>query len=170
MTCRYCGTRNGDEDHRCARCGRRPDDTLTSAAPFVHGALATQLQPRVRVREQDSPGGESRVAPNFAGAVQRSLFQDRSSNVIPIASYAQPRAETKPRARAEAPARPAIQKRARQPIEEQGTLDFLPQAAAKPRQLGTTVEAVIYCEAPVATTLHRAVAAALDWSMVLIGY
>lgn len=38
------------------------------------------------------------------------------------------------------------------------------------RTLGTTVEAVIACEAPVATTLHRAVAAALDWSMVLIGY
>jgi uncharacterized RDD family membrane protein YckC len=54
--------------------------------------------------------------------------------------------------------------------EGQGSLDFLPPAPAKPRQLGTTVEAVIYCEAPVATTLHRAVAAALDWSMVLLGY
>jgi uncharacterized RDD family membrane protein YckC len=32
------------------------------------------------------------------------------------------------------------------------------------------VEAVIYCEAPVATSLHRAVAGALDWAMVLIGY
>jgi uncharacterized RDD family membrane protein YckC len=49
-------------------------------------------------------------------------------------------------------------------------LDFLPPAPAKPRQLGTTVEAVIYCEAPVATTLHRAVASALDWSMVTLGY
>ena len=54
--------------------------------------------------------------------------------------------------------------------EGQGTLDFLPPAPAKPRQLGTTVEAVIYCEAPVATTLHRAVASVLDWSMVLLGY
>jgi len=36
--------------------------------------------------------------------------------------------------------------------------------------LGTTVEAVILCESPVATTLHRAVAAALDWAMVLIGF
>ena len=41
---------------------------------------------------------------------------------------------------------------------------------AQPRKLGTTVEAVIYCELPVATTLHRAVAALLDWSLVLIGY
>lgn len=41
---------------------------------------------------------------------------------------------------------------------------------AQSRTLGTTVEAVIFCEAPVATPLHRAVAAALDWSMVLLGY
>ncbi len=52
----------------------------------------------------------------------------------------------------------------------QATLDFLPLSATAPRTLGTTVEAVISCEAPVATPLHRAVAAALDWSMVLIGY
>ena len=52
----------------------------------------------------------------------------------------------------------------------QGSLDFLPSMPAQPRKLGTTVEAVIYCELPVATTLHRAVAAALDWSLVLIGY
>jgi uncharacterized RDD family membrane protein YckC len=36
--------------------------------------------------------------------------------------------------------------------------------------LSTTVEALIYCEDPVATTVHRAIAAALDWSLVLIGY
>jgi uncharacterized RDD family membrane protein YckC len=157
------------------RCGRKPEDTLTteSGGPYMRGALATQLQPRVRVMEQGASQSAARVAPNLAGAVQASLFQDRSSYVIPFASYAAPRAA------AEAPAKPASQKvapqktavkRTRPVVEGQGTLDFLPQAPAKPRQLGTTVEAVIYCEAPVATTLHRAVAAALDWSMVLIGY
>jgi uncharacterized RDD family membrane protein YckC len=114
--------------------------------------------------------GAPRATPNFARAVQGSLFQDRSSKVIPIAAYAPARAEQAPRVRAEGPAKPPAPRRARPAVEEQGTLDFLPQAPAKPRQLGTTVEAVIYCEAPVATTLHRAVAAALDWSMVLIGY
>jgi uncharacterized RDD family membrane protein YckC len=43
-------------------------------------------------------------------------------------------------------------------------------AAPRPRKLPTTVEAVITCEAPVAATLHRVVAATLDWSMVVIGY
>src|SRR3954449_13599617 len=103
MTCRYCGTRNGDGEHRCVRCGRKPEDTLTGdfAAPITHGALPTQLQPRVRVLEPVASQAESRVVPNLSGAVQASLFHDRSSNVIPFASYAPARPETKPRARAE---------------------------------------------------------------------
>jgi uncharacterized RDD family membrane protein YckC len=55
-------------------------------------------------------------------------------------------------------------------VEGQGTLDFLPPLPPKARELGSSVEAVIFCEFPVATTLHRAVASALDWSMVLIAY
>ena len=188
MTCRYCGTRNGEGEHRCVRCGRKPEDRLTAdgSTPYMHGALATQLQPRLHVMEPAQL--EDRVAPNLSGAVQASLFQDRSlqdrsfqdrsfqdrSNVIPFAAYAPARVDPRPRAKAETTVKPTTQKpavrRARPVPEGQGTLDFLPPAPAKPRQLGTTVEAVIYCEAPVATTLHRAVAASLDWAMVLIGY
>ena len=103
----------------------------------------------------------------LAQAVQGTLFQP--SNVIAMP----PRTESKPRVRPEGPAKPAIRtpvRRAKPAPEGQGTLDFLPPAPAKPRQLGTSVEAVIYCEAPVASTLHRAVACALDWSMVVIAY
>jgi hypothetical protein len=58
-----------------------------------------------------------------------------------------------------------------QPVAEgQASLDFLPAAPTKPRTLSTTVEAVIYCDAPVAAKLHRAVAAAFDASMVVIAY
>ena len=172
MTCGYCGTRNGDGEHRCTRCGRRPEDTLIGgfAQPGVNGALATQLQPapRIQLVERTPPEQGLRVAPNFSEAVQASLFQ--ASNVIAM----RPRVESKPRARAESAAKPPSQRpaaRRPKPVPEgQGSLDFLPPAPAKPRQLGTTVEAVIYCEAPVATTIHRAVASALDWSMVLLGY
>ena len=142
--------------------------------PFTRGALAAQLQPRLQAAEAEGAAAAQARAPNLAGAVQAVMFPDRTSNVIPIASYGPPRAEARPNGRPEAPGRPAAQKppvrRPKPVVEAQGTLDFLPQAHAKPRQLGTTVEAVIYCEAPVATTPHRAVAAALDWSMVLIGY
>jgi uncharacterized RDD family membrane protein YckC len=54
--------------------------------------------------------------------------------------------------------------------EGQGELDFLPPAPPKPRTLKTTVEAVIFCDDPVATRMYRAVAAALDWAMVLAAY
>ena len=36
--------------------------------------------------------------------------------------------------------------------------------------MSTTVDAVIFCEEPVAATAHRAVAGALDWAMVSMGY
>ncbi len=51
----------------------------------------------------------------------------------------------------------------------QGVLDLMP-AEPKPPTLDTTVEAKICCDFPIAARLHRAVAAGLDWSMVLIGY
>jgi uncharacterized RDD family membrane protein YckC len=172
MTCGYCGTRNGDGEHRCTRCGRRQDDTLIGgyARPAVNGALATQLQPmpRMRIVERAQSEQAPRPAPNFSQAVQASLFQ--TSNVIAMP----PHVDSKPRERADVAARPVPQKptakRARPVREGQGTLDFLPPAPAKPRQLGTSVEAVIYCEAPVSTTLHRAVASGLDWSIVTLGY
>lgn len=175
MTCSYCGTRNGDGEHRCTRCGRKPEDTLIGsfAMPAVNGALATQLQPvsRMRLVERARPEQQPREAADFSQAVQASLFHSsvQSSNVIAMP----PRVEAKPLVRGESTVKPfqkAVARRAKPVTEGQGTLDFLPPAPAKPRQLGTTVEAVIYCEAPVATTLHRAVASALDWSMVMFGY
>jgi uncharacterized RDD family membrane protein YckC len=124
--------------------------------------------PRMRIVERAQPDQPPRPAPDLSQAMQASLFP--TSNVIAM----RPHAESKPRTRAEAPGRPSSQKpaakRARPVPDGQGTLDFLPPAPAKPRQLGTSVEAVIYCEAPVSATLHRAVASALDWSMVALGY
>jgi uncharacterized RDD family membrane protein YckC len=182
MTCGYCGTRNGDGEHRCRRCGRRPDDTLTGEFSLLrtNGALAAQLRP---VEEPPEPAqkpaprivahqGGRAAAPtsgtSLARAVQPSLFQERTpSKIVPIAEYAAP--APRPKSAPRAAAKPAVRKPRPVP-EEQGQLPFLPPQAAKPRTLSTTVDSVIYCEAPVATTLHRLVAATLDWSMVLIGY
>jgi uncharacterized RDD family membrane protein YckC len=110
-----------------------------------------------------------RAASRLPHPIQTELFASGpESKVISIARYA-PQLEPKPRpATRTAPSKPAV-RRSRPTPEGQGTLDFLPAMPAKPRELGSTVEAVIFCEFPVATTLHRAVAAALDWSMVLIG-
>jgi uncharacterized RDD family membrane protein YckC len=136
------------------------------------GAAAPKLLP-VTEFATDPP-----KPPNLARAVQGSLFPVRPGNVIPFEQYApapvRPKPVTEPRPRAkfgvEHPATAKPSRRASRVPEGQASLEFLPAAPPKPRTLGTTVEAVIYCEAPVATTLHRAVAAAIDWSMVLIAY
>jgi uncharacterized RDD family membrane protein YckC len=168
MTCNYCGSRNGVGEHRCRRCGRRPDDILNVNV----GALATKLQPAPQVElleaAEASPRPLSRT-PNLARAVQRPLFQEKpDSKVIPFESYAPPA----PRAKSPAPPRAAAKPSLRRSrvSEDQGKLDFLPALPPAPRKLGTTVDAVIVCEAPVATPLHRAVAAAIDWALVLIAY
>jgi len=159
MTCSYCGNRNNDEELRCQRCGRKPDDTLNGEFIFRrNGALAAQLQP-VAVEAAERP------AHHLAHPVQRRLsFELPTSNVVPIAPFGPP-----PHPRSKPAPRKAVQRAPRVP-EEQGQLDFLPPAVDKPRTLGTTVEAVIFCEDPVASMLHRGVAAAIDGSMVAIGY
>jgi uncharacterized RDD family membrane protein YckC len=155
----------GEGEHRCRRCGRRPGDT-PEAEIAVHrtdGALAAQM----RTAPMVSPPAPPR---NYAGAVQRQLvFQDQASNVISFDAYSPARVERRREPKVEKGAKPPA-RRSPRVSENQGSLDFLPALTAKPRTLGTTVEAVIYCEAPVATRLHRAVAAALDWSMVLIAW
>lgn len=161
MICGFCGSRNGDGEHRCRRCGRRPDDTLTGDYTLhrTEGQLAVKLQPQVVE--------EPTVRRPVGRAIQVPLFQERPApNVIPFESYAP--VEPKPRQRSTST---ATRKPPRRRVpEEQGTLDFLPPAPPKPRTLGTTVEAVIYCDAPVASRPHRVIAAALDWSMVVIAY
>ncbi len=163
MTCSYCGTRNNEGEHRCRRCGRKPDDTLNGEISLPHnfGALATQ--PVFEPTGMEPSESQKKGPPNLARAVQRPLFQDKqATKVVPIGP---------PPAREAAP-RPAQRSARRSPraLECQGTLDFLPPATSKPRTLGTAVEAVIFCEERVATVPHRAFAAILDWSMVLIAY
>ena len=174
MTCGYCGSRNADGEHRCRRCGRRPGDTLNGdfALARTDGALAAAPEPLpIAEPAEDAP------APRHPGRpVQGTLFAARPvSKIIPIEAYSNARVEPKPAPRTPAEKKPPAERkpaarRSPRASELQESLDFLPAMPAKPRTLGTTVEAVIYCEAPVATTLHRALAAALDWSMVLIGY
>jgi uncharacterized RDD family membrane protein YckC len=170
VTCTYCGCRNADAEVRCRRCGRKPGDTLTGEFPLrTDGALATAPQPAAK------PSISSASTPDLSRAMQRPLFQDRPApNVIPFETYApvEPRRRRTEQVRTD-PAksrRPRSASTAPRVSEAQASLEFLPAIPDQPRTLGTTVEAVIICEAPVATPIHRAIAAALDWSMVFLGY
>jgi uncharacterized RDD family membrane protein YckC len=178
MTCGYCGGRNNEEDNRCRRCGRKAGDTLTAEAAFnrTNGALAAQSQP-VAVAMQAGPVAlpGSRQASRAPRPVQGSLFFDRPvGKIIPFESFQTPASggTSRPRAKAGSGSKAGARTNRRAPYvnEDQGTLDFLPPAPPKPRTLATTVEAVIYCEDPVASRIHRAIAAGIDWSLVLVAY
>jgi uncharacterized RDD family membrane protein YckC len=158
MTCSFCGARSNEGETRCRKCGRKPGDTLNGEFSLIRteGALATKLQPSHF--EATTPHAPR---PAIRG-VQQQLFPAQS-NVVPIALYAPPRVESKPQTRKSAPRR--------RPVPEgQGALDFLPPETPKPRTLSTTVEAVVSCDSPVAPTVLRAIAGAIDFSFVLMGY
>jgi hypothetical protein len=124
----------------------------------THGQLAMQAEPH----PVEPP------PPRPLRGYQPPLFPG-ASNVIPFESYVPVEPRPKPQRADAAPPKPRAPRRSRVP-EEQGTLDFLAPAPPKPRTLSTTVEAMIFCDAPVAVWLHRAVATAIDWSIVLIAY
>jgi|SRR5271157_935686 len=179
MTCRYCGSRNREGEHRCRVCGRTPGDTLTGefTLPRTDGALAAKLRPAAN-SDPPEPSPRRRAAdrkPDIERAMQGSLFQERSaSNVIPFDSFAPspgapPKPSPKPVSASKPVSKPAAHRALRVPAS-QGKLDLLPAIPAQPRTLSNTVEPVICCEALPPLALHRALAAAIDWAMVLIAY
>ncbi|MEO8027403.1 MAG: RDD family protein [Bryobacteraceae bacterium] len=94
---------------------------------------------------------------------QPSLFPF-TSKIIPIPTLTPVRAEgPTPRK-----ARAASARGARKPSEHQRSLEFEVPATPPLHGLGTSVEAVIFCDAPVALPTHRILAAAIDLSMVLV--
>ena len=181
MNCRHCHHWNPEDEQRCRLCGRKlnstgNDTTSEWALNIVTGNLATAPQPVRKLRDSAAP---VQLSP------QRTLFPDRpASNVIPfdlLKPSPDPSAHKAPPVRKAPPATnppartqpvaatpPKATSRARN-SDTQSELDFLPPSVA-PRTLKTTVEAVIFCDAPVATMTHRSLAGAIDFSLVLIGY
>jgi uncharacterized RDD family membrane protein YckC len=133
------------------------------------GALATVPQP---VRREPQPGEPPTPA---AGAPRqaRLFYEKPTGKVIPFEALAAPELEppltdlpAKPRTVVRSSSRMQARRTAIPP-DRQPSLDFLPPSPPRGHQPGT-VEAVIFCDAPVATPTHRALAAAIDGSMILI--
>lgn len=137
-----------EAEHRCGRCGRTLDDTLLPG-DVVHGAAVPKLRTAPRRTAPPAP-----PAPIRPGAQSRLFQDDGTPKVIPFPR--RPR-DGKPRERYSRPA-----------PEGQGNLDFIPQKA-KSKTLATTVDAVIRCDIDTAARPHRAIAAAIDCSLVFIG-
>jgi uncharacterized RDD family membrane protein YckC len=184
MNCTYCVSWNADDEHRCTRCGRRLKVSGMNAAgyPASRSAAAFALEPAAVVVEVEDP------APLLRTSIPQKLpFRELGSKVIPFESFAAHRIEPVAFAASPAPATTApsgavaiptsaIPAKTSRPLaaprknEAQSGLDFLTPAPQGPRTLKTHVEAVIYCDADVATPKHRVIAAAIDGGMIFIGF
>jgi len=157
MECRYCQALNAEDDHRCSRCGRRLRMTpvyagASAAAPALH----YESSARVAVEPPPAPAVRKPIT------YQPSLFTSRElPRVVPFESIAPESVEAPPK-------RIVVSKpRIRRPkvIPGQQKLEFTPTGARRSRPR----EGVIYCDAPVAMPAHRAIAVALDASLIVMG-
>jgi len=157
MQCRYCHSWNNDEEHRCTRCGRRlvagsrpvqePRPIRTATAPELAEYSCSVVE---EMPERPAESRPPRVA------YQRSLFRE-AQQVLPI-----PVLRASDASETMKPPRQARSRTGRRVHADQQALDF---GAPKVR---TALEAVIYCDAPVASPIHRMVAVALDTSMIFM--
>jgi uncharacterized RDD family membrane protein YckC len=172
MECRYCQAANGEDEHRCRRCGRRlrmsPVYTGSSAAapvlqyeaaPVLQSGAAPVLQSGAAPHRAPEPS-----APRRPITYQPSLFTSRELPMVvrfeTIAPGSLPPSPRKPQ-----PSAP--RQRRRKVIPGQQALEFTHQFAQSGRS-AKPADGVIYCDAPVAIPAHRAMAAALDASIILM--
>jgi uncharacterized RDD family membrane protein YckC len=170
MECRYCQSANADDDHRCRRCGRRlrmgPAYTASSAAaPVLEFAPVEAARPgrELHATPVHASALQTRAepqAPRLPTTYQPSLFSSRElPRVVPFETIApdvvqHPRRKTQPA---------APRQRHRKVTPGQQLIDFTHAARSQKPS-----EGVIYCDAPVAVPAHRAMAAAVDASIVVI--
>src|SRR5437879_8923689 len=169
MHCKDCGFANGEDDHRCLRCGRRLSGVVIAAPAGYSGANALAMAPIFNETQELQPA----QSPLFS----TSLTAPSDTNVIPfdqIRQRATGRLTPAPAATIDKPAAPAAQprpqaKKTAAPPAEQGSLDFV-RAAPQPRTLTNRVPAQIFCEQAVATPQHRLVASAIDAALILMAF
>jgi len=182
MECRYCQAANADDDHRCRRCGRRLRMSpvymgRSAAAPVLQYEAAPVLQ------REAAPVLQREVAPVLHEAAalheahrlpepssprrpityQPSLFTSRELPlVVRFETISPDSAQPSPRK----PRPSAPRQRRHKVIPGQQALEFTHQFAQA--QSSKPADGVIYCDAPVAIPAHRAMAAALDASVIAI--
>ena len=160
MECRYCQASNAEDDHRCRRCGRRlrmtPVYTTSAAAPALHHELSERPQSNPPATRTASTITET-APPARSILYQRSLFSSRElPRVVSFESIA-PTAPPPLREKTAAVHRTYR----RRIIPGQQNLDFSIRSAAP-------ADGAIYCDAPVAVPAQRAMAAALDGSLIVM--
>jgi uncharacterized RDD family membrane protein YckC len=139
--------------------------------PPLMQAAAPALESLQGGRAPHQESAQAAAAAAAPGTYQPWLFRDPSQGpkVVPIPTLT-PRPHPGVRKhRVQSTARPQdlrTNATGRRTSDSQQSLDFQTGSAAQ--SLGTEVEAVIYCDAPVALPVHRLIAAAADASMIAI--
>jgi uncharacterized RDD family membrane protein YckC len=182
MECRYCQAANSDDEHRCRRCGRRlrmsPVYTGSSAAapvlqeraapvlreraaPVLH-AVETSSPLRQAAHWTESHRSPEPSAPRRPITYQPSLFTSRELPlVVEFETIAPTLVQPATRKHPSTTQSTVTRQRRRKIIPGQQDLEFAHAA----RSLNP---ANIYCDARVAIPAHRAMAAALDASIILM--
>jgi uncharacterized RDD family membrane protein YckC len=181
MECRYCQAANADDDHRCRRCGRRLRISgvyagRSAAAPVLHSSAAPVLEyDAAPVLQHEPATGPMRVVANRTDVhrppepseprrpitYQPSLFPARE---LPLVVQFDTIAPTLVQPSQQGRPQPTTHRqRRRSVIVGQQALEFDHSARSSKAS-----EGVIYCDAPVAIPAHRAMAAAMDASIVLM--
>jgi uncharacterized RDD family membrane protein YckC len=175
MECRYCQAANAEDEHRCRRCGRRlrmsPVYTGSSAAaPVLQYEAAPVLEyeeaPVLQYEAAPTPQHRSPEpnAPRRPITYQPSLFTSRElPHVVRFETIAPGLVQPSMRK----PHQSAPRQRRRKVIPGQQALEFTRQFI-QPGRSSMAADGVIYCDAPVAIPAHRALAAALDASIIVI--
>jgi uncharacterized RDD family membrane protein YckC len=188
MHCKHCGFANGEDDHRCLRCGRRLTGIVISAPPGYSGANALKIAPSFDALPFDAAETQDFLPlpaaefPRRVRPVQPGLFAGRDQKVIPfdqIQRHVTGRLTSSPAAPLQEPAAPpppllqrthrVSAKKPHGPGAEQTTMDFV-QSSTVQRTLKDDVPAQIFCEQAVATVQHRMVAAGVDCAMILLSF
>src|ERR1700689_934732 len=153
MHCKHCSFVNGEDDHRCLRCGRRLSGVVIAAPPGYSGAnaLAQAVMMKGDTEEFLPVKAAALTVPDqptlFTTLIQTPQVQTPrlSQNVIPfdrVLREAANRVAGKPpeNANSTPPSTPATQTRVRKsaasPLTQdaQGTLDFIPGVPLKGRK------------------------------------
>jgi len=164
IQCRYCGASNDFEERRCVRCMRRLHFASPRPAPENYPVIAATAPAFETIAGGGSGTAVQARTATPAASPQRQLFS--STNVaakvvsLPSLKPSAPSQPDPPRLRRLAE-RTAATRSPRVP-DSQRSLEF-PEFPGS----GSPAE-VIACDAPVALPLHRLMAAAVDFSILLI--
>jgi uncharacterized RDD family membrane protein YckC len=161
IECGFCGAHTGADKNRCQRCGRKFSAvSLHQTLTYPNQAsMSVSLGLRMEMPEPQSDGqGQYRL---FEAESRPSTFiAYEKINPRGVAEFAE-------RRRQEAKLHGAEVPEADSGFQQ---LSIFPEQNYSARALMSAVEAMRFCESPIAAPLHRLISGSVDFAFIAIGY